>query len=290
LPLHQRRLDVGLKPPSGSSESTCLRGLQSRVLVGVLSLLMLVMMSGCARQSPSRNALSGRRLLVTLRFRGEINPNYSYFFLINNAGNQNAPGPVPVLIPPYGNGFATGSGGGQNGFTDFVRFDNFQVQGYGVYHVVGDPNANQFVRTGRPVSAVIPDLSPGSLTSKELRFELDFSQLITDANGNPLPDPVEAANLARAIRFLQINVVATSIVPADPTTPVTKLTDAFGDTRTLLGASSFFILDSSQTGRVFRSSDFVGQPIEEPTSSDVFDGDEPSLDLIEWTIEVRDFS
>src|SRR5688572_7095323 len=92
-----------------------------RTRIGLIILISLLALHGCARQSPSRNTLSGRRLLVTLRFRGEINPLYSYFFLINNAGDQNAPGPVPVLIPPYGNGFATGSGGGQNGFTDFVR-------------------------------------------------------------------------------------------------------------------------------------------------------------------------
>lgn len=245
---------------------------------------------GCARLPPSRNALSGRRLVVTLRFRQPINPNYSYFFLINNAGDPNAPGPIPVLLPPYGNGFATGPGG-QRAFTDFVRFDNQQVQGYAVYHVVADAGNNEnYVRTGRPVNAVLPTSDPTLTGSYELRFELDLSQLVTDASGNPLADPVEAVNQARNIRFLQVNVVATSLVPIDPATPVVKLTDAFGDTRTPLGASSWLTLDTTQIGRVFRSSDFIGQPIEEPTTPDVFGGDDGSLDLVEWSIEVRDFS
>lgn len=225
----------------------------------MLLLLALLASGGCARLPPSQNTLSGRRLLVTLRFRQPINPFYSYFFLINNAANQNAPGPVPVLIPPYGNGFATGPGG-QPGFTDFVRFDNQQVQGISVYHVVRDANNNEnYVRTGRPVTVTPVTTDPSLTTSFQLQFALDLSQLITDANGNPLADQAEAVNQAKNIRFLQVNAVATSIVPVDPTTPVTKLTDSFGDTRTQFGASSWLTLDTSQSGRVFRSSDFVGR-------------------------------
>ncbi len=261
------------------------RGCRGGWWAGLAALILLFGVGGCARQPPERNQLSGKRLIVTLRFRSPVNPNYHYFFLINNAGDQNAPGPVPVLIPPYGNGFATGSGGGTSGFTDFVRFDNLQPQGYGLYHAVGDPNRSNFVYEGRPLNAVLPDPTDPR-TASQLQFEIDLSQLITDANGAPLPDPTEAANRARQIRFLQVNVVATNIVPRDVTTPVVKLVDSFGDTRTLAGASSFLVLDVSQN-RIVRNSDFTGQLIEEPADPDVFVGNDPTLDLVDWSIEVR---
>jgi hypothetical protein len=251
-----------------------------------ISLLLLTFAGGCARQPPGQNSLSGKRLIVTLRFRSPVNPNNHYFFLINNAGDQNAPGPIPVLNPPYGNGFATGAGG-TNGFTDFVRFDNLQPQGYGVYHAIGDPNLSNFIYEGRPITTVPPDPNDPR-TASVLQFEIDLSQLIVQPNGAPLADQNQAVTQAKAIRFLQVNIVATNVIPRDVVTPVLKQVDSLGDTRTLSGASSFLILDVSQN-RVYRNQDFVGQLVYEPTDIDVFGSDtpDPTLDLIDWTIEIR---
>lgn len=248
------------------------------------ALLVLALSSGCAQQPPSRNALSNKRLIVTMKFRSPVNPLYHYFFLMNNAGDQNAPGPVPVLVPPYGNGFATGSGG-TAGFTDFVRFDNLQPQGYSLYHAVGDPNKSNFVYEGRPVNATFPDPNDPR-TANQLQFELDLSQLIVDASGAPLADQTQAATQARALRFLQVNIIATDQIPKDVTTPTTKQTDSLGDSRTLIAASTFLILDLSQN-RVLRNSDFLGQQVYEPTDLDIFNGNDPTLDLTDWSIEVR---
>lgn len=249
-----------------------------------LGTLLLLFAGGCARLPPSRNALSGKRLIVTMRFRAGLDAFNHYFFLINNAGDQNAPGPVPVLREPYGNGFATGSGG-TSGFTDFVRFDNLQPQGYGLYHVLGDANRSNFVYEGRPVNAVFPDQNDPR-TANQLQFEIDLSQLIVDANGNPLADPAQAATQARALRFLQVNIIATDQIPRDVVTPTNKQTDAMGDTRSLIGVSSFLLLDLSQN-RIIRSGDFVGTLVEEPADPDIFGGSDPTIDLIEWSIEVR---
>jgi hypothetical protein len=251
------------------------------------ALLALTLAGGCARLPPSQNVLSGRRLIVTMRFNAPVNQFNHYFFLINNAGDQNAPGPVPVLTNPYGNGFAASSNSGANGLTDFIRFDSLQPQGYGLYHVVGDPNQSNFRYEGRPINSVLPDPNDPR-TANQLQFEIDLSQLITDANGIPLSDPTQAANLARQIRYLQVNIVATNIIPRDVTTPVEKLVDSLGDTRTQLGASSFLILDVSQN-RVISNNDttIVGSLVHEPSDPDVFGGNDPSLDLVDWSIEVR---
>ena len=204
--------------------------------VTTLYLSLLLILQGCAKLPPNQNMLSGKRLLVTMQFRSPVDINNTYFFLINNAGDQNAPGPVPVLQAPYGNGFATGAGG-VSGFTDFIRYDFAQPAGYGLYHAVGDSNRSNFVYEGRPINATLPDPNDPR-TATRLQFEIDLSQLITDANGNPLVDQTEAATRARALRFLQVNIVATNVVPRDVTTTVNKQVDSLGDSRTLTGVSS----------------------------------------------------
>lgn len=260
-----------------------------RALSCVAAMFAIGALAGCAQLPPgSATSLSGKRLIVTLFFSGFINPNYHYFFLLNNAGDQNAPGPVPVLLPPYGNGFATGSGANVGGFTDFVRFDNFQPgnNGYSLYHVVGDPNRSTFALEGSPVTTVRPDTSDPR-TGKELQFQLDLSQIETDGNGRPLPAD-QAIAAARSIRFLQMNIVATDVIPADVNTPVSKMVDSLGDTRTSSARSSFVILDVSQN-RVYRNSDFIGQLVFEPSDNDVVGTSlpDPALDLVDWTVEVR---
>lgn len=257
--------------------------------VGALVTALMALTAGCAQLPPgTATALSGKRLIVTLNYSGFINPNYHYFFIVNNAGNQNAPGPVPVVLPPYGNGFATGSGASAGGFTDFVRFDNFQPgnNGYTLYHVVGDPNRSTFVNEGSPVTTVRPDPNDPR-TGKQIQFQLDLSQLITDSNGKPVPAD-QAVTAARSLRYLQMNIISTDVVPADLATPVSKQVDSLGDTRTANGQSTFVVLDVSQN-RVYRNSDFVGQLAFEPSDNDIFGSStpDPSLDLVDWSVEVR---
>ena len=259
-------------------------------LLALAPISLLLLSAGCARQPPEQNALSGKRLIVTATYSGFINPNNHYYFLINNASDFNAPGPVAVFVPPYGNGFATGSGGNAGGFTDFVLFDSVQPgnSGYSLYHVIGDPNRSQFTLSGNPISATRPSTDSGSLTGKSLRFEIDLSQLITDANGRPLASS-DAATMARNLRYLQVNFVATDVVPRDVSTQVVKRVDSLGDTRTSSASSSFLIIDLAQN-RVYSNStsNSSGLSIEEPTDYDVFGpGTDDSLDLRDWSIEVK---
>ncbi len=252
------------------------------------AVLSIALAAGCARLPPGSAALSGKRLIVTLNYSGFINPNYHYFFLLNNVGDQNANGPVPVVLPPYGNGFATGSGAQAGGFTDFVRFDNFQPgnNGYSLYHVVGDLNRSAFVNEGSPLSTTRPDVNDPR-TGKQLQFQIDLSQLITDSNGKPLPAE-QAVAAANSIRFLQMNIISTDIVPTDLTTLINKQVDSLGDTRTSTGQSTFIVLDVAQN-RVYRNSDYIGQFAFEPSDNDIFGvtNTDPSLDLVDWSVEIR---
>jgi hypothetical protein len=267
------------------------------------TLFGLSLLCSCAQLPPSRTTLSGKRLRVVLRFAAPVDRFSHYYVLINlprdangniTTGDINAPGPVPVLFPPYGNGFATGPAGERFPFTDFIVFDSLQTQGYALYHVVGEADRGNVSLPTAPITFVTPDPNDPR-TARELQFEIDLAQLIVDANGVPLADQAEAANRARAIRFLQINVVATDVVPRDVTTPVAKRVDSLGETARPggsvnpgLGASSFLTVDVTQIGRVYNNASFIGQLVEEPSAPDVFGGSYPPIDLVDWSIEVRE--
>ncbi len=256
----------------------------------------LLSTGGCARLPPNLNSLSGKRLLVTLTFRDAIEPTFFYFFVINNSNNPNAPGPVPVVAPPYGNGFAAGSSPGSSGFTDFVEYNEFQPQsqgGYELYHVIGNSNSQNFKPEGGPISFMPPNPNDPT-TANQLQFELDIAQLIVDANGNPLADQSQVVNMARAIRYLQVNVIATDAVPTAAIVQP-KAVDSLGDTLTSAGQSNYLTLDLSQIGTIANGDPRVPNSTE-PTQNDVFvyppgsDQQWPSLDIVNWSIDVIDAS
>lgn len=217
-----------------------------------------------------------------LRFRGNVNGNYQYFFLIRNAAdNAGQNGPIPVIAPPYLNGFATGPNTATAAFTDMVEFSQVQrqptVSGYGVYHlpggIAGDPNRNIFAAHGEP------DIS-GASSGTTLSFELDLSRL-TPPTGETDP------NLGNLPRYLQVNAIATSTTPIDPTNvDPAKVVDAFGDQRLGSGSFNTFLTIDTLQGGVYTNSQSPADPTYEP-EADAYPSDrDPALDLVSWSIRV----
>ena len=273
----------------------------AKFVVAAAAVGLLALSGGCAKSPPSSSALSGIRLRVTMRFAQGVNPNYQYFFVINNAGGLNAPGPVPVLSPqsgqPYnGNGFATASDGGASnavnkaGFTDFVqwglnKYGGTSQNGYALYHAVGDASNPAFFRSsGVPVTSTAPSANPGDIASSQLTFDIDLAQLVRDAAGNPA-DAATAVSAARAIRYLQVNIIATDITPTDAQSFVNKHVDSMGNDLTSSGQNSYLTIDATQT-RTYTSSDVQALSTNEPDTSDVYPSDNSSLDLRSWSIEI----
>lgn len=285
-----------------------------RPLILWLPFLLLAFAGGCARQPPGENgsqtALSGKRIRVTLTFAAPINPNYYYYFIMNvsNAslanGDKNAPGPIPVGAPvsgqPYGNGFATGSTAGTGGFTDFVLFnDPFQYpgsqarQGFGLYHVVDSSTCSpscandrrNFVAEGAPITFVRPSTDPTDPASTRIQFEIDLAQLIPNA-----ATQLQAVNEALLLQYIQVNVIATNVVPTDTQTSIPKLFDSFGDTRD--GRGNFLILDVSKADTI-SNGDIRTINTSEPTDiDDVYisppgsANQDPALNLKDWRIDI----
>jgi hypothetical protein len=253
---------------------------------------------GCAAPVPGTGAVGGKSLTVTMRFAGPMNPAFYYFFLINRygaTGSLTARGPVAVYAPGqgglvgYGNGFATGSPGSLGnppdyGLTDYVLYNQHQPGSIGVYHFPGDPNIpNSAVYQGMPAQYTLPDLTNiadigGAST---LSFQLQLSQLITDTS-----DPNQKAREAAAIRYIQVNIVATNYVPTDQNSSGVKEVDAMGNTLDPAQESSFLTIDLSQN-RTYTSQDTTTLLSPEP-AGDVYPAGtkNDAIDIIYWSITV----
>jgi hypothetical protein len=252
----------------------------STKLLAIASLALLPF-SGCAR-APA-NGSGGLRLIVTLQFAGTINSNYQYFFLIRNGADQvGQNGPIPVIQPPYLNGFATGSNTATAAFTDFVEYSRVQRQatssGYAVYHVPGgisgNPNLNVFNVRGEPDASTPP-------TTNTIRFELNIDRLQPDSTD---VDP----NNGQTPRYLQVNAIATTTTPTNPQSIDTnKIVDAFGDQTLGSGSfNNFITIDLSQIGRIYQSTNNAGDIFFEPEHDSFPDDRDPGIDLVAWSIQV----
>ncbi len=237
---------------------------------------------GCAK-APSTSG-SGTRLVVSMTFNGPVSPNYQYFALIRSAADSSGVnGPIPVVEPPYMNGFATGSNTETAAFTDFVEYSQVQevltTSGYALYHVIGgiegDPNLKQFQARGEVDRYVVP--SGGN----SLQFEIDLSRLApssgeTDANNGATP------------RYLQFNIVATTTTPTNPqSVDPAKVVDAIGDQRLGSGSFNTFItIDTAQTGRIYKNSTSSADSTYEPEGDSYPSDKDPAVDLIAWSVQV----
>lgn len=215
--------------------------------------LLLFLLVGCARFPDVPVERGVRRLVIEMQVAGRIRPEYHYFVLFNLSNDPTGQaGPVPVLIPPWGNGFAGGE------FTHFMRFDRFQPQSrYALYRVVPQTNLSVFEYIGVPIQ-----VEPVGAESNRLRFEITLTQFI--------PDPEDA----KAMRHIQLNFIATDRVPLDPNDTAPKVSDALGPP----GLGQYLNLQIAQDG-VIRNAEAGLE-----TAGDVAD---PDLDIVDWRVEVR---
>jgi len=234
-------------------------------------------------------------LAVTLRFAGAVDPKYYYYILIRNApdneGLNPTNGPIPVLSAAAGNGFATDlhTGAGTAAFTDFVLFGGGgqpTSSGYGLYHVQGylhaDVNTATFILSSQPDVAVHPGNGDNSLT-----FELSLDRLRPAAGECQASVP----NDCPTAKFLNINVVATTVLSVDPHNfDPRKFVDAFGDQSAGVGSGSInavVTVDTSRLGQVYQSSATAGGPFYEPDNDTYPNLNDQAIELVAWQIQVK---
>jgi len=252
--------------------------------------------SGCASPVPgSANSLSsrsGKQMQVSLTFRNPVNPNYHYFFLINNSNNASGPWPQPVGSPvsgqTYGNGIATGSDNKSGGFTDFILYSNQQYAGaapsnnFALYHVTNGTDANiytNFVANGAPIQTSI------STDGRTITFVIDLAQLYPSPTSQ-----ASAVNQALHTRWMQVNVVATNTVPTESQTGIIKEFDSLGDDSN--GVGNYLLVDLNQQSYANNDGQTATITCSEPANDDVFvtpinsSAQDPQLDLVNWSVQI----
>ena len=246
-------------------------------------LLLSGILGGCAKVPADTNKTRSKILAITMTLRGAVDitkplggGNY-YFFLINRTNNINDPGPIAVIAPPWGNGFAAPAQEGAQGFIGFVEYSRrtqSAIQGYKLYQAQTDnsgallnPTLNQFKDDGSPDRATSP---AGGAT---LAFEVDLARL-------PNADA----------QYILINMITTDTLPAGAQDTV-KHWDALGSGRDSSSRNYIIRLDARQN-QTLRNSEIIGTD-QEP-DNDVLDRlnlppvDDSSLDIIDWTVTLRD--
>lgn len=215
------------------------------------------MIGGCAKFPDNGGAASDRRLIFTMTVAREINPNFVYIVALNPSVDPNptVEGPIPVVGPPWGNGFVAGN------VKLFVRWDPLTSPNFIIYRF-RDQELIEFFQIGVPVN--YEDVPDGG---KTLRFELDLDQIADSTDQAPL------------LQSVQVNFLTMDKVPTG-TTPVTKFFDSLGDTRLPSEIDDWVLIPLRTTG-VYDDTRFGGI---EPEN----DVQDPDLDITYWSVEVRE--
>ncbi|HMS55676.1 MAG TPA: hypothetical protein PKA27_09780 [Fimbriimonadaceae bacterium] len=218
-----------------------------------LLLVAIAVVSGCAKLPDVGTGGTSKRLIFTLTVQGEIKSNYVYVIALRPSQelNPTTQGPIPVIAPPWGNGFVAGN------CTHFVRWDPAQSPRYILYQF-RDTNLIDFFQLGVPINYV--DVTPGG---KVLKFELNLDQI---APVNP-----------ELIQSVQVNFLTMDRVPSG--TGGTKNWDALGDGR-LPSEINEYITIPLRTSGVYDNTRFGDL---EPSN----DAPDPDLEITDFEVEVR---
>jgi hypothetical protein len=236
-------------------------------------LLLMVALAGCAKFPSSGGPSSNTRVTFSMTVDGEINPNRIYIVAIRwskQTPPHGSTGPIPVIAPPWGNGFVAGRA------NVFVQYDPLQgsAHPFVVYRfrdpvpdnsdpVSGQVYLSQWDRTDYPVSFV--DVEPGT---KTLRFTLDMSQIAENVGDIPL------------IQELQVNFLTMDRIPQGSDTG-SKTYEGLGDTNLPSGINEWVTFPVTRDG-TYNNSTGINAGLE-PRG----DVPEPDLDIVDWQIEVR---
>jgi hypothetical protein len=218
------------------------------------ALLLAALFSGCAK-FPDQTVPLVKRLTFTVNVDGQINPNYIYIIALrpSNLLNPIDQGPLPVIAPPWGNGFVAGNA------SYFVRWDPSTSPAYTLYQF-RDSTLQQWFPIGVP--ATYFDVPTGG---KTLSFSIDISQIASSPN---------AAALYQSI---QLNFLAMDRAPQGTTG--TKVWDALGNGGDPSQVNTFITIPLNTNG-IYNNLRYGGL---EPKG----DCPDPDLDMVDFAVEVR---
>lgn len=250
------------KLPPNPLRSAAKRRISQVAHIGTVAAFLLG--SGCAKFPDGIISPDSTRLIFTMRTDGALRfgdepggsgTPYVYMVVLRASTDRNPTdsGPVPIVSPPWGNGFVAGNA------TQFVWWDPTQGGAQYILYRFNSANLEQWFAAGVPINSVIANAG-----GKELKFELTLSQIESD--------PVKAAEL----KSIQVNFLTMDRIP---TGGVTKFWDALGDGRLPSQINTWITLPLDASAVVNNTSTGEIEPIGDQA--------DPSLDLGFWQIEVR---
>lgn len=212
--------------------------------------------AGCAKFPATGPGTQTKRLVFRMTVAGQLRDGYVYIIALRPSQDLNptTQGPIPVIAPPWGNGFVAGNA------TAFVRWDRLQSPQYNLY-AFRDVNLNEWFLRGAPLNYV--DVGADGRT---LQFEIDLSQI--------------AGSDAEALLFksIQVNFLTMDRVPQGGAGG-TKSWDALGNGSVPSEINSFVTIPLLTSG-IYDNARFFGL---EPSG----DNPDPDLDITDWSVEVR---
>lgn len=233
------------------------KGLSRRLFKGVLAFAagFGLLIDGCAKFPSESGGDGSTRVIFEFEMDGPINPNFVYIVAMNPSTEDlpTTTGPIPVIAPPWGNGFVEGNA------THFVRWDTSQSPRYLIFRFT-DASLINYIERGVPVNYL--ELEPNG---KRLRFEIDLTQIAADKTE------------ADSFRTLQVNFLTMDRVPQGSQTD--KSWDALGNGNNP-GEVNEFVNIPLKTSGVYDNRRFSDL---EPRN----DNPDPALDIVDWSVEVR---
>lgn len=212
----------------------------------------------------------------------------AYFVLINRSDDPNEGGPVPVVAPPWGNGYAAPARQGGQGFVGLVRYDNHSRSNSG-YDVIAITNPDGTIVNPVTLGAYSGNYKGSPDSDTPPQNGQNSGRTLTPGDQNTLSFRLDLGRLPNANqRYLWINLLATNNLPQG-STDAPKIWDALGDGGDTGRINSAIRLDTTQNQQYLNSRQ--GQDTREPTS-DVRDHlgtlvDAPDLDIIDCSLEIR---
>lgn len=216
-----------------------------------LGILAALFCAGCAKFPDAVVGPGSQRIVFRVTVEREINPAFVYIVALRPTVEENPTdsGPIPVIAPPWGNGFVAGN------CTHFVRWDPTQSPRFLVYRF-RDASLLDYFPTGVPIR--VTEVVPGD---RQIEFELDLTQ-ISDA--------------PETLRNLQVNFLTMDRVPQGSTG--SKNWDALGDGRLPSGLNQWVTIPLRTSGR-YDNARLGGI---EPDR----DAPDPDLEIVDFSVEV----
>lgn len=228
-------------------------------IIGLGTLLVLTAgIWGCAKGPPGGvSGIVSNRLVFDWIVQGFVRDQYYYYVAIDDDENSST-GPIPVIGPPFGNGWGTGS------LTLSVEYHAGQ---YRLLQHVKNPDGTFSAGTVVP-TGLINAILPRQLGGDEFQFELDINQLISQG-------------FLRDARTLDINFIITDQINVNPNAGF-KTFDGLGLPGNVYVTIPFQVngtFDNGTTGA-------EAEDIQDVVNCFQIDGC-PDLDIADWSIEVQ---